>query len=152
MSIGLTIIIIENVLISIWTNESCKSENHSQFPKKVPGWPDSEQVGGSKQTGLVVVVGLTVTAVQHSSEAAGEESAVGLVVGRHELHNCTVKVSRPGRGKNSASCHKFSWPSSCGLRFLQSNLLGFTIVTIVADIFKTVIYYLCVKFSTWSTL
>ena len=22
----------------------CKSENHFQFPKKVPGWPDSEQV------------------------------------------------------------------------------------------------------------
>ena len=73
-------------------------------------------------------MGLTVAAVQHSSEAGGEESAtaVGLVVGRHELHNCTVKVSRPGRGKNSASCHKFSWPSSCGLRFLQSNLVGFT--------------------------
>ena len=36
------------------------------------------------------MVELTVTAVQHSSEAGGEESATaaGLVVGGHELHNC----------------------------------------------------------------
>ena len=84
--------------------------------------------------GLVVVVELTMTAELTNTPLKPVETgerpgwaAVGLVVGRHELHNCTVKVSRPGRGKNSASCHKFSWPSSCGLRFLQSNLVDFTL-------------------------